>query len=562
MPKKYQSRALLTKPASSAPSTLASSRAPASSSHGAPSRPSVNELIRESRKAKSDVKHKIDATTLASLPPSLRAVLNMPPPATPQPRTQLRGPARLRRIPGPPPPQSWLKQSQHASDDSRSTFSQLRWLRARIQQQSSTLPGSEHFPSTTSLEHLALKTIATNWQWHSEYDNTYLSTLPVTTRMTLLSYLAVYNEAHWPNPFPLLFPPECEQDELNAVNRLDLANSLGSWATVKKIEKELVMAYRESTTQMAGKHKTITGSSEVVPESWDDEDEMSTAGMPSSMQTYARFGNLTHLSLAVNPASSAAPASWSALISLSGHLSRLTSLSLAHWPAPTYTPNAAQGRTKIVNTTMPNVPTQVYGGSNMYTSFDNDWREASGILRSLSRNLYCLTWLDLSGCAPWLAALTWKDEEDEYLGVDFNGSWRNLGTLILAVGWLPGRPPSIEDDLSSTTRSTSSIDSTRAIEQLYGGQQAIRDALESIANIRIGNARPRQPPDQTVTPLWNVEVEREKQYFRKDVERYITQQKNAKNIAEEIKVVRRKGGGKWIDFEYGELLNVEALMLD
>ncbi|KAK5102772.1 hypothetical protein LTS08_003572 [Lithohypha guttulata] len=557
MPKKHQNRALLTKPASSAPSNLISNRAPASSSHGEPSKRTVNELIREARRVRGDDKQNIDNATLSSLPPAVRAILDMPAPAPPLPRTQLRGSGRLRRIPGPPPPRSWLIDSQHAPDDARGTFSQLRWLRARLQQQGATLPGDQ-FPRQDSLQHICLKNIATNWHWHAEYDNTYLSTLPVSVRETLLSYLAVYNDAYWPNPFPFLFPPDCDQNEFDTVYRLDLANSLGSWATVRKIEKELLMP--------TGETKTITESLkkesalETVPDSWEDEVDRSLPGpsLPSGMRSSLRFTNLKHLSLALNPASSSAPSSWSSLISLSTHLSRLVSLSLAHWPNPTYTPNAAKGRVKVVDTTLPSLPTQTYGGSDYYTAFDNNWREAAGILRSLSRNLYCLTWLDLSGCAPWLPALTWTDGGNE-LGADFTGSWRNLTTIIVAVGWLPGRPPSEEEFFASRSTTTSSIDSTRAIEHLYGGRQAIQESLEAIANMRLGNRRPREPPEEEVNPPWNVEHEREKQYFRRDVERYISQQNTAKQVAGEIKERRKRAGARWIEFDFGGTLNVEAM---
>lgn len=570
MPKKHQNRALLTKPASSAPSNLSSNRTIASSSNGQSSKPSVNDLIRESRRTKGDVKQSIDNTNISSLPPSVRAILNMPVPNAPPPRTQIRGPGRLRRIPGPPPPQSWLEDSMHAPESTRSTFARLRWLRARLQQQAATLPGCDHFPRQDSLEHLCLKKMATNWQWHAEYDNTYLSTLPVLARELLLSYIAIYNDSLWSNPFPFLFPRDCDQDELENVTRLDLANHLGTWATVRKIEKELISTTAETskTAPLSERFVASLKSLDSIPESWDAEEEISPAHPQSShrLQSHLRFANLKHLSLAVSLASSAAPPSWSHLISLTSNLSRLTSLSLAHWPNPTYTPNAAKGRVKMIDSTRPTLPTQTYGGSDYYTSLDSNWREAAGILRSLSRNLYCLTWLDLTGCAPWLPALTWTDEEGNESGADFNGSWRGLSKLILAVGWLPGKPTSLlEDDLSSTTRSTSSINSTRAIEQLYGGQQAIQEALEAIAQLRMTNRAPRQPPeghDDAANVPWNVEHEREKQYFRKDVERYVNQRDTARQVAQEIRRRRKAGNSPWLDFEFGELIDEKALGIE
>jgi hypothetical protein len=86
----------------------------------------------------------------------------------------------------------------------------------------------------------------------------------------------------------------------------------------------------------------------------------------------------------------------------------------------------------------------VYGGSDMYTAHDNDWREAAGILRTLSRSLYCLEWLDLTGCGSWFDALRWtppatssSDDVSENVGPEWNGGWRGLRTLILRVGWQP-----------------------------------------------------------------------------------------------------------------------------
>lgn len=550
MPKKYKNRALLTKPTSSAPTNLASTKLPSAINHGENGRPTVNELIRESRRVKGELSS-VNVPISGSVPPSVRIALNMPAPDSPPPRTRLRGPARLRRIPGPPPPQSWLTQSQHAPNDQRLTFSRLRWLRARIQQQTSTLPGVASLPAVKSLEHLIYTRIATNWNWHAYHDHIYLSMLPVGSRVTLLSYLAIYHESDTNNPLTLLFPQESESEELAAVTRLDLTNSLGTWATMRKIEKELLTM--KDSKLPTGKAKQ--SATEIIPESWDDDDtQTGLGGIPSGLQSKLRFPNLKHLSLACNPASSHEPPSWGALISLTAHLPGLTSLSLAHWPTPTYTPNAAKGRVKIVDTARPSMPAQLYGGTEIYTAFDNNWREAAGILRSLSRNLYCLTWLDLSGCVPWLLALTWKDENDVQCGADWNGSWRNLSTLALAVGWLPGREPKSDDEQSSY--SSSSIDSTRAIEQLYGDRNSIRQSLEALASLRLDRTSQVHPLE---APRWNIEEERQQQYYRRDVERFFEQQTTAKLIADEIKVIRKNGGTRRIEFDFGEPVDEELL---
>lgn len=444
--------------------------------------------------------------------------------------------------------------SQHAPEGARDTFLQLRWLRARIQQQASTLPGGR-LPARGSLEDMTLKTMAANWSWHAEYDHTYLATLPVGMRETLLSYLAIYDDAHWPNPFPLLFPSDCEHDELVEVTRLDLANSLGSWATLKKIEKELLLPNALSSQSMGKNDKQ-----DPVPEAWDDTSNDSFIAEPALGAL--RYTNLKHLSLALNPASSSTPPSWGALLNLaSAALSTLTSLSLANWAPPTYTPNASKGRFKIQDTTGAGSRPQIsYGGSDYYTLSDNNWREAAGILRSLSRHLYCLTWLDLSGCGSWLAALTYCAPEEGALGPDWNGSWRNITHLNFSVGWLPGRPSgsAYGSGISSIT-GTSSIDSTKAIEHLYGNSEAIQQRLVQLATARLG---PRPAPDESQPAAWNVEEEREKQYFRRDVERYVSQQDQARAVADEIRTLRRQGGGAWIEFELGRKLSEDEMSVE
>lgn len=562
MPKKHKNQALLIKP-TVAPS---SSNPKLPNTAGQNGSRSVNDLINASRRNGKGKAAALDISNFSSLPPPLRALLNMPEPPPMTTRTQIRGPSRVRRIPGPPPPQSWLQDSQHAPDGLLGSYLSLRWRGARIQQQNSDMPGAR-FPDSKRLEHFVLKAIAQKWSWHAEYDSTYLSVLPVGLRCTLMSYIAIYNDGHWPNPFAFLFPPDCDQDDLDDVTRLDLANSIGGWATVKKIEQELVVKGSQRST---AKTEMVPQIVEDVPDSWDDElpgsgpSKSSTTQIPRTVAVdHLRFSNLRHLSLAVDPTSpsGAASASWSQLITLSAHLAPLTSLSLAHWPAPTYMPNASKDRIKMKNP-IPNAPDIIYNATDPYTGFDNNWREAAGILRSLSRNLYCLTWLDLSGCAPWLNALSWTDYSGETLNADWNGSWRNIEKLILSVGWLPGRPSKFgSDTTSSVSKNTSSIDSERAIGQLYGDSEAIRHSLQEIAKTRLGSWPPVTAADENQTPLWNVEEEREKTYFRRDAERYRTLQTGAKHVAKEIRAMRKSAGGIWIDFEFGDVLTEEQISI-
>jgi len=149
------------------------------------------------------------------------------------------------------------------------------------------------------------------------------------------------------------------------------------------------------------------------------------------------------------------------------------------------------------------------------------------------------------------------------VSADWNGAWRNITKLILGVGWIPGRPPSIEDEISSSSRSTtSSIDSARAIEQLYGGSESIQVSLALLSELRLSTPgglqrRPESAGDQSAEHPWSVEHERAKQYFRKDVMRYTTQRDTAKEVARHIKRIRQAAGGRYIEFEFGEELGAE-----
>ncbi|KAF2647938.1 hypothetical protein K491DRAFT_671419 [Lophiostoma macrostomum CBS 122681] len=112
------------------------------------------------------------------------------------------------------------------------------------------------------------------------------------------------------------------------------------------------------------------------------------------------------------------------------------------------------------------------GGSHFYSELDGDWHEAANILRRLSKNTYCLQWLDLEGCA-WIQALTWEPEDTSssttrrttrarglghaaladsgnrrradaaweasaaHVGPDWNGAWRQVEYINMFQGWMP-----------------------------------------------------------------------------------------------------------------------------
>jgi hypothetical protein len=137
---------------------------------------------------------------------------------------------------------------------------------------------------------------------------------------------------------------------------------------------------------------------------------------------------------------------------VSSRLKTLTHLSLAYWPTPSTTPNAATA-SMVSKHTNP----VALGGSHFYSELDDDWHEAANILRRLSKNTYCLKWLDLEGCT-WHKALTWDHFEqmrtrgsrssfsgtDSWLpsavppGPDWNAAWRQVEYVNLFQGWIPG----------------------------------------------------------------------------------------------------------------------------
>lgn len=264
-------------------------------------------------------------------------------------------------------------------------------------------------PIHGSLVHTALKALALNWDWHVHYDQYYLATIPVRCKEALLSYIARYSPAGTDKAgLALLFLNDTELEDATGVDELthlDLSTSVGQRLKLKQL-KDL----------LGGKKATTggEGTSDVVPESWDTPDFLNPpSGLP-------RFHSLTHLSLS-HPTNTA---TWKGLLDLAPDLMTITHLSLAYWPTPTLAPNST---TAYRVTPQGNVN---YGASSFYSALDNDWTEAASILRRLSKSTYCLKWLDLTGCFPWVQAL--KDDQ-----MDWCGAWRALETIKIGQGHIP-----------------------------------------------------------------------------------------------------------------------------
>lgn len=578
MPKKHH-RNLYAKPSSSPHSSLKSNSSGntqngrVSSSAKTPSTSqSVNELISHLRSTQvTPGKGQEPSSPSSQTPqpqrtvhPSLRNLLDIP--ETPQPRPRPGQRSRIRRIPGPPPPQSWLAHSRYAPQAVReqadATVPEYPVIRSWVEDDFG-LPGST-LPEERTLVDIVCRNMARNWLWHQEYDRMWLASLPAQLKETLLSYIAAtvldarYSSGGKWNPLNVLWPQESELDLLppgvdygvlddsSEVSRIDLEGALGSWITMKRLRKELLLVPKPrenmgTCISTSTRKHSSTFSPTSVPETWDDLDQETDTMPPSppkplDLSPTLRFSNLAHLSLALSPflGSPSSTASWSALLELSPHLSTLRSLSLAHWPLPTLTPNARASNAYVRNPVSRSIPTVRYGGSDMYTEFDNAWDEAANILRRLSRSLYCLQWLDLRGCGMWWAALTWsnaledaddsdsatdKDRPSRHcdIGPEWTGAWRGVESIGLEVGWAPQDP----DKLLKECRNG---DLGREQELLAKqDRHSLLDDCES-------------------------DIEQEKYRRQKERQRYIELVERAETTARGIQALRRQKAGKWINF--------------
>ena len=408
------------KPSSPAHPSLSSSGKPkdarSQGSNKDSSGKSVNDLIQQLRISQAPSLLGSQSVQLASealapgsgpsLPPSLRSILQLPDGPLPRPRPGLRVTGRTRGPAGPAPPRSWLKRRQEAIEQRPEDERMLMGgTGAKIEQ----LPGS-YIPEHGSLVHMALKALAVNWDWHVHYDQYYLATIPVRYKEVLLSYISRYSPGGTDKAgLTVLFVDDTELEDATGVEgltHLDLSGSIGHRLKSKQLRDLL----RAKKTVPSGEEN-----SDVVPESWDTPNLLkSPSGLP-------KFHSLTHLSLS-NPHRAV---TWKELLDLAPSFSTITHLSLAYWPTPTISPNSA---TAYRETPQGNVN---FGARNFYSSFDNDWTEAASILRRLSRSTYCLKWLDLTGCFPWVQALS-------YGQIDWCGAWRALETVKIGQGYIPG----------------------------------------------------------------------------------------------------------------------------
>lgn len=433
---------------------------------------SVNDLIRHLRRTQttateSPPSHPQEDLNAHTVHPSLKAILDVPDTPAPRPRPGMPN-ARWRRVrgpAGPPPPKSWLeKRSGGAAHLPKTSGPDHRLTDKHV----GSMPGA-YFPQERSLEHLVLKSLAKNWQWHTRYDQFHLATLPVRHKETLLTYISAYNNRGIDvSGLDLLFLDESELDGATGsenITHLDLGTSVGRAISMEELKGVLMKRTFEIMKPWEA---------EDIPESWDDDAHLATS------LCISRFPALTHLSLS-NPAN----VSWKGLLNLSQHLATITHLSLAFWPTPSMTPNS---KTAYRESPAGNID---YGASNFYSNTDGDYSEAAGVLKRLSKATYCLQWLDLTGCSEWVQVLGRQD------GPDWAGAWRGLETVKVGQGWIPTcleSPSSGWRDLYGDSPDPWMADSlpTTAPRKELVMWAAVEDRIsssESIANTIIRSAR-------------------------------------------------------------------------
>lgn len=548
------------------------------------SQQSVNDLINHLRRTQAGSTSSPDDGSRAgttspprfvaprSVHPSLRNLLELPetPPPRPRPdarRTGVVGPAgqRLRRTPGPPPPESWLNNNNNDGDtandrefglggESTSAAAPERRVIYRLDR----LPGAT-FPPENGLLHMTLKAMAQHWTWHVAYDGQFLALLPSHIKVLLLSYISVYAKDQSLRDVMRGLRPlfgddaTSEENEIDlshsdSITRLDLGNALGRWIGFKQLSNELFQSQKPVSYKLK----------ETVPSSWEDEyvedDTATTAGkdsLPPSLDHGLHFQSLRYLSLAYpHPAA----ANWKSLLNFLSHLSTLTHLSLAHWPVPTFTPNAINTRIRHPqNRSL----TFSYGGTDPYSAMENNWAEAASILRRLSHATYCLKWLDIEGCGEWFPALCWNGtgpDGEEYkpgtMGPEWNRSWRDVEYVRLGAGWVLDYDESeVLEGAKFSALLRQQQQSPSPLRSLAASIHAPPQPPPSLSRIR-GIDLDRDNADYD-NASWDVEIERMKYRRSKESQRYCEIMDASRAVKEHVRSIRREKKGKWIHFDLG-----------
>ncbi|KAG0632844.1 hypothetical protein HOY80DRAFT_1066263 [Tuber brumale] len=312
---------------------------------------SVNSILAKLRSEAAGVAR--PPSTAPSVPPVLQEILeNAAPPPPPLARRIVVGAGvggRTRgRIPGPPPPASWLHPEAQVDrepiEDNEQQSVREELLVRGLKHPLSYLPGMA-FVDDRGLLHYALKAMSLCWEEHILYDQHWLQYLPPNVKTLLLSYIATYTPSGvMLSGLRVLFKSPDED-----ITTLELSRSLNAKLTLPQLMRFL----RPNRCTQA-----------EVSASW--EDEMDDMKEYTGKGYITLFPNLTHLSLA-HPDSSVP---FSQLLTFTASIPpTITHLSLAGW---------TQG-----------VPDG---------------------MRRLARNLLGLRWLDVSNC-HWVLYEQLKDVE-------------------------------------------------------------------------------------------------------------------------------------------------------
>lgn len=354
-------------------------------------------------------------------------------------------------------------------------------------------------PEHGSLVDVVLRQMTCEWDVQRHYNQYYLPYLQGPLKAALVSRLSARAAAGHGGVTvadlrALLLPPAEEEEEEeeeevddapvhpSALNDdfyyLDLALSIGQSIQFRELSDLLFPSRARS--------RAASAQALALQESWDAD----AAGQPSLPRPL--LPNLTHLSLARRPGS-ATPISWRQLLAFAGHLPTLTHLSLAYWPEPTLTPNA-----KFATVVAPVGGRRVqYGGTGPYShSLDNDWAEAILVVRKLSKALYGLEYLDLTGCTAWLPALTSRAERD---AIDWVGDWGKISMLVLRYGEAPAwgaaattsaTAPSPEPQPGEVARQVNAASEVQMVERHIQRQRAGRGRFITVVGDRPADMRP------------------------------------------------------------------------
>ncbi|KAK3939773.1 hypothetical protein QBC46DRAFT_436739 [Diplogelasinospora grovesii] len=435
---------------------------------------SVNELLADLRRSavsspgqQEQQQRALAALTQPSLPPVIRDILQLPETPAPRPRRPTRFDAFTgRRLPpGPAPPQSWLAGPSGSSlSSSRHAPSSpgIAQQHRNVRSHGHALPGA-YLPAPKSLIDMVLRKMALDWEFQRSYQRYYLFGLPTHLKIALVIYLGVLapEGVSVEDLRALLLPPVVDEEDMgdndpeamsgamfnddpSVMNEdfrhLDLSGALSRSLKLRQLS-DLLFPYRQK--QKEDKGKGVASAS--LQESWDAPEQPPVSPSISPMAPRPLLPNLTHLSLAIDPESASASegvVTWRYLLNFAARLPALTHLSLAFWPEPTLTPNA-----KYVSFIDVLGRTIRYGGNGPHShSLENDWSEAVMVLSRLSRSLYGLEYLDLTGCQAWSPAL-WSSVEHD--AVDWVGDWGKVHTVLLYPGYYQYQQPSA-DDLSKT----------------------------------------------------------------------------------------------------------------